>query len=156
MMKCFIPLMVFVSFTVTSAIAQIQTAVITPNEVVAEKKMGGSVATFEKTEMDYGTIAQGSDGVRFFKFKNTGTEPLVIKTARSSCGCMVAKWTKEPILPSKTGIIEVKYDTNRPGTFSKSVFVETNEAQPQHILIVRGTVAEKSVAGASSNAGSKR
>ena len=116
----------------------------------------GPVMTFERTEIDYGTIAQGSEGVRFFKFKNTGTEPLVIKNARGSCGCTIPKWPTEPISPGKTGIIEVKYDTNRPGTFSKSVFVETNEAQPQHTLIIRGTVADKSAAGASSNAGSKR
>ena len=155
-MKCFIPLIVFVGFSVTSAIAQVQPSVITPNEVVAEKKMRGPVATFESTKIDYGTVAQGSEEARFFKFKNTGTEPLVIKNAQTTCGCTMAIWSKDPIFPDKTGIIEVKYDTHRMGPFSKSVLVETNEAQPQHTLIIRGTVADKSAAGASSNAGSKR
>ena len=56
--------------------------------VAKAQKVGGPVMTFEQTEIDYGTIAQGSDPLRKFKFKNTGTEPLVIKNARGSCGCL--------------------------------------------------------------------
>ena len=117
----------------------------------------GPVMTFEKTEIDYGTVAQGGDGVRYFKFKNTGTQPLVIKNARGSCGCTVPKWPNEAIQPGKSGIIEVKYDTNRAGVFTKNVFVETNETQPQHTLTIKGTVAEKNTTGSTtSGSGSKR
>jgi hypothetical protein len=121
------------------------------------KAQSGPVMTFEKLEMDYGTIALGADGVRLFKFKNTGTEPLVIKNARGSCGCTVPKWPNEPIGVGKTGVIEVKYDTSRPGQFSKAVYVETNEANPQHTLAIKGTVVEKKndTVGANSS-GSKR
>lgn len=121
------------------------------------KAQSGPVMTFEKLEMDYGTLALGADGVRLFKFKNTGTEPLVIKNARGSCGCTVPKWPNEPIGVGKTGVIEVKYDTSRPGPFSKSVYVETNEANPQHTLAIKGTVVEKKsdTVGANSS-GSKR
>ena len=128
------------AFTVNTAMAQ-----------------SGPVMTFEKTEIDYGTVAQGSDGVRYFKFKNTGTQPLVIKNARGSCGCTVPKWPNEAIQPGKSGIIEVKYDTNRPGGFNKNVFVETNETQPQHTLTIKGTVAEKNTTGSTtSGSGSKK
>ena len=117
----------------------------------------GPVMTFEKTEIEYGTVAQGGDGVRYFKFKNTGTQPLVIKSARGSCGCTVPKWPNEAIQPGKSGIIEVKYDTNRSGVFSKNVFVETNETQPQHTLTIKGIVAEKNMIGSStSGSGSNR
>ncbi len=121
------------------------------------KAQSGPVMTFEKLEMDYGTLALGADGVRLFKFKNTGTEPLVIKNARGSCGCTVPKWPNEPIGVGKTGVIEVKYDTSRPGPFSKAVYVETNEANPQHTLAIKGTVVEKKsdTVGANSS-GSKR
>lgn len=81
----------------------------------------GPVMVIEKTEVDYGTIDQGSEPVRYFKFKNTGTEPLVIKNARGSCGCTVPEWPKEPIMPGASERIKVNYDTNRVGVFTKSI-----------------------------------
>ena len=121
------------------------------------KAQSGPVMTFEKFEIDYGTLILGADGVRFFKFKNTGTESLVIKNARGSCGCTVPKWPDTPIGAGKTGVIEVKYDTSRPGSFSKTVYVETNETNSQHTLTIKGVVVEKKndTAGANSS-GSKR
>lgn len=126
---------------------------LTANFAMAQS---GPVMTFEKTEIDYGTVAQGSDGVKYFKFKNTGTQPLVIKNARGSCGCTVPKWPNEAIQPGKTGTIEVKYDTSRSGSFSKNVFVETNEIQPQHTLTIKGVVLDKTTTGSTSGSGSKR
>jgi Protein of unknown function (DUF1573) len=103
----------------------------------------GPVMSFEKTEIDYGTIVQSSDGVRVFKFKNTGTESLIIKNARGSCGCTVPKWTSDPIKPGQTGQIEVKYETNRLGAYTKNIYVETNETNPNHTLVVKVNVIEK-------------
>ena len=125
----------------------------TANTAMAQS---GPVMTFEKTKIEYGTVALGGDGVRLFKFKNTGTQPLVIKNARGACGCTVPKWPNEAIQPGKTGTIEVKYDTNRAGYFKKEVFVETNEAQPQHTLTIEGTVLEKNTTGSTTGSGSKR
>jgi Protein of unknown function (DUF1573) len=105
--------------------------------------VNGPAMTFEKTEMDYGTIAQGSDPLRKFKFKNTGTQPLEIKAAQGSCGCTVPAYKKEAIQPGETGEIEVRYDTNRIGGFTKSVTLTTNEATPTRILMIKGTVQEK-------------
>ena len=34
--------------------------------------------TFETDVIDYGEVAHGGDGVRSFKFTNTGNEPLII------------------------------------------------------------------------------
>ena len=59
----------------------------------------GPAATFEKTEMDYGKIKQGSEPLRVFTFRNTGTEPLIISNAAGSCGCTVPTFPKEPIGP---------------------------------------------------------
>ncbi len=106
-------------------------------------KIGGPVMTFEKTEVDYGTIAQGADPLRRFKFKNTGTEPLVIKDARGSCGCTVPSYKKEPIQPGETGEIEVRYDTQRIGDFQKSITINTNEGDQARVLMIRGKVNEK-------------
>jgi len=103
----------------------------------------GPVMSLEKTEVDYGTIDQGSDPVRYFKFKNTGTEPLVIKNARGSCGCTVPEWPKEPIMPGASEKIKVNYDTNRTGQFTKSITLTTNEASDTRVLTIKGEVKPK-------------
>ena len=90
------------------------TVIVNPN---------AAVITFETDVIDYGTIEQSADGVREFKFKNTGKEPLIISNATGSCGCTVPTWSKEPILPGKSGVISVKYDTKRLGAINKSVTV---------------------------------
>lgn len=101
------------------------------------------IMTFEKSELDFGNIAQGSDGTRYFKFKNTGNQTLIIKQATGSCGCTVPKWTNEPVKPGQTGTIEVRYDSSRMGFFSKTVTVETNEASGGHKLTIKGNVIDK-------------
>ena len=60
---------------------------------------------FESDTIDYGTIEKGADGMRVFKFKNTGDAPLIITKVKSSCGCTVPKKTEEPIMPGMTGEI---------------------------------------------------
>ena len=46
----------------------------------------------------------------------------------ASCGCTVPDYTKEPILPGKTGTIKVTYNgTGKyPGHFKKSITLRTN------------------------------
>ena len=109
----------------------------------ATKSVSGPVMTFDKIDMDYGTIAQGADPLRKFKFKNTGTEPLVIKNARGSCGCTVPNYKKEPVMPGETSEVEVRYDTQRVGPFTKTVTIETNEGDQARVLTIHGTVNEK-------------
>jgi Protein of unknown function (DUF1573) len=140
-----------------STFATAQTAAPAPVQVQAveaeKAKIGGPVMTFEKTEIDYGTIAQGADPLRKFKFKNTGTEPLTIKNARGSCGCTVPSYKKEPIAPGETSEIEVRYDTQRIGDFQKSITIETNEGEQPRVLMIKGKVNEKVVeAGVPANA----
>lgn len=99
---------------------------------------------FEEKVIDYGTIEKGSDGVRVFKFTNTGDAPLIISKVSSSCGCTVPKKPKEPILPGKTGEIEVKYDTNRVNPIRKTITVISNAETPTVALKIKGLVVDSS------------
>ncbi|MFN8339429.1 MAG: DUF1573 domain-containing protein [Saprospiraceae bacterium] len=111
-------------------------------EAVAEVAVERTNAkmTFESLTVDYGTIENGSEPLRVVKFTNTGTEPLVIKNARGSCGCTVPTWTKEPIAPGQSSTLEIRYDTKRTGAINKSVTITTNEGPDNHVLQVIGTV----------------
>lgn len=99
----------------------------------------------DKMEHDYGTIKQGGNGECEFKFTNNGKEPLVITNCQGSCGCTVPQCPPEPILPGKTGIIKVKYDTNRPGAIYKTVTVNSNAKSGNVVLTIKGNVEVKPV-----------
>lgn len=93
----------------------------------ADEQQGAKLSqTGVATEWNYGKIEKASTGVRFFKFTNTGTAPLVISNAKGSCGCTVPSYPKEPIMPGAVGYIKVKYDTKRVGAFTKYVTLTTN------------------------------
>ncbi|MCB4798866.1 DUF1573 domain-containing protein [Neotamlana laminarinivorans] len=101
---------------------------------------------FKTETIDYGTIEKGADGVRVFEFTNTGNEPLVITKVSSSCGCTIPKKPKDPILPGKTGEIEVKYDTNRVNPIRKTITVQSNAETPTVALKIKGEVIDPSKA----------
>lgn len=98
---------------------------------------------FESTTVDYGTIEYDADPLRKVKFTNTGTEPLIIKNAKGSCGCTVPKWPNEPIAPGQSSFLEVRYDTKRTGRIMKSISVTTNEGPEEHRIQVIGEVLPK-------------
>ena len=96
--------------------------------------------TFESEVVDYGTIEQGADGVREFKFTNKGKEPLIISNARGSCGCTVPTWPQEPIKPGESSVIKVKYDTKRLGAINKSVTITSNANEPTKVVRIKGEI----------------
>ena len=76
--------------------------------------------------VDYGKVYKDSDsGLRTFEFKNTGDAPLIITNVQSTCGCTVPSKPTEPIMPGKTGKIDVKYNMS-PGPIRKTITVESN------------------------------
>ena len=95
---------------------------------------------FKTETVDYGEVTQGSDGVRVFEFTNTGEAPLIISRVSSSCGCTIPKKPEEPIMPGKTGEIQVKYDTNRTGPIRKAITVISNAQTPTKVLKIKGEV----------------
>lgn len=95
---------------------------------------------FETEVLDYGTIEHGANGVREFKFKNIGKEPLIITNAMGSCGCTTPEWPKDPIKPGESSVIKVKYDTNRPGAFEKTVTLTSNAKTPSKVIKIKGVV----------------
>jgi len=96
--------------------------------------------SFESEEIDYGKIEQHAEGVRVFKFTNTGDAPIVISDAKGSCGCTVPTYPKNVILPRETGQIDVKYATDRIGAFTKTVTLTSNASEPLKVLRIKGEV----------------
>jgi hypothetical protein len=100
------------------------------------------IITFDKVIHDYGTILQNSDGTCEFKFDNDGKEPLILSRPKSSCGCTVPTWPKQPILPGKGDVIKVTYATKRVGPFNKTVTIYCNASNSPIRLQIKGKVVK--------------
>ena len=124
-------LMLFISFITTSIFAQ-----------------SGAKIEFKAKDntIDYGTVSKNDDnGLRIFEFTNTGNEPLIVTNVISTCGCTVPSKPKEPIMPGKSGKIEVKYNM-ATGPIRKTITVETNATNYENgrvVLKIKGDVVEK-------------
>ena len=102
-----------------------------------------AIITFDSLTIDYGAVVKGEDGIRQFKFTNTGTSELKITQVRSSCGCTIPKKPDAPIAPGASDIIEVKYDTERIGPIRKTITVASNASVPMVALKIKGEVIEE-------------
>jgi Protein of unknown function (DUF1573) len=113
--------------------------------LIANAQSGAKIEFKEET-INYGVVYKGEDsGKRVFEFTNTGDAPLIIKDAKSTCGCTVPSFSKEEIAPGKTGTIEVQYNMN-VGVISKTITVETNAVNKEKgfvALRIKGTVLQK-------------
>ena len=135
---------------VKSVAATAETPKVTPNTanatpappVVANGKT--TSAKFEETSYDWGTIAENEKMIHVFKFKNTGTNDMIISDAHGSCGCTVPEWPKEPIKPGKSSQIKVIFDSKgKAGDQSKSVTITANTEPTNMVLMIKGKVTPK-------------
>jgi len=105
---------------------------------------GAAAISFSKSEHDFGVINEGEIVETTFEFKNTGKTDLIISNARSTCGCTVPEWPKEPIPVGGTGEITVKFNTaNKPNKQTKSITLTTNTAKGKETVVIRADVIPK-------------
>ncbi len=101
------------------------------------------ILTLDEAIFDFGEINQGDIVNHKYSFTNTGTAPLLILNATSSCGCTVPEWPKDPIQPGGKGSIQVKYDSaNKEGDQSKLVTIFANTFPNQSVVTIRGKVVK--------------
>nr|WP_293834325.1 DUF1573 domain-containing protein [uncultured Arsenicibacter sp.] len=111
---------------------------------------------FTKETHDFGKVEQGKPVTYVFTFKNTGTDPVVISDAQASCGCTKPSWTKEPVMPGKTGTVSATYNAAAMGPFNKSITVMSNGETPNIVLYLKGEVVSKEEAEKAAAAGAKK
>jgi hypothetical protein len=100
--------------------------------------------SFGEDRHNFGKVKDGEKVTHTFKFRNAGNEPLILSDARSTCGCTVPTWPREPIAPGKTGEITVVFDaTGKVGGQSKRVTIVANTTPPETFIYLEGEVEAK-------------
>lgn len=98
------------------------------------------VLSFETESLDLGSIKQNQPATTAFTFKNTGDAPIVISKVKATCGCTVANFPEEAIMPGESAKIEVSYNAKKVGKFTKAVTVISNASEPNLVLKIKGEV----------------
>ncbi len=97
---------------------------------------------FTPDSWDFGTISETDGRVSHtFTGENRSDKPVVILDVVTTCGCTVPDFSKKPILPGEKTQITVTYDpANRPGSFTKELWVYSSEKRKIATLTVQGSV----------------
>jgi hypothetical protein len=100
---------------------------------------------FDETSHDFGSFKESAGLQTYtFNFTNKGNAPLILNAVNASCGCTTPEWTRQPVAPGAKGMIKVTYNpAGRPGSFNKSITVQSNADNNQVMLTISGSVQEK-------------
>jgi hypothetical protein len=100
-----------------------------------------TVMAFDKMVHDFGVMTEGEEREFSFRFTNNGNEPLLIESAKGSCGCTVPMWPKEAIAPGSSGEIKVKFNSkNKKGNNQKKVTIISNTEPMTTVLTITAQV----------------
>ncbi len=105
-----------------------------------KRSAGDAGIVFDTISHDFREIPYSGRAEFEFIFTNSGTAPLLLTHVKSTCGCTIPEWSREPVKAGKQGSIRVSYDTHRIGAFSKSVYVYSNAVEGVQRLLITGKV----------------
>jgi hypothetical protein len=124
---------------------------VNKDKTAADPASQTTIATTDSTTVqiidssyNFGKVSDGEKVEFSYRFKNTGTKPLVIEDASASCGCTVPQKPEKPIMPGETGFIKIVFDSKgRVGNAYKTVTVRSNAKPEFPQLILTGDVKAK-------------
>lgn len=114
------------------------------SEDVSDDKELTTIEYFD-VKHDFGNVFYPSENKFTFKFKNTGNAPLIIESAKASCGCTVPNKPEEPVMPGAIGEMDVIFrpKSGQVGTqVSKKVTVTANTKPAQTFLEISANVMD--------------
>ncbi len=115
-------------------------AVASNNTAVSKDLKKVAVFSWEQQVYDFAEIPQGKPVTTTFNYTNNGEMPLIISNVQTSCGCTVADYTKDPVLPGKSGYVKVTYNAANSGVFNKAVTITANTETGSQVLFIKGKV----------------
>lgn len=103
---------------------------------------GREAMAFERTTVTAEPIEEDGGAKSYiFSWRNEGRTPLVITRVRSTCGCAVAAYDREPVAAGAKGTVTVTYHPKgHPGAFRQRIFLYTqlDDTRPTAVLTLAG------------------
>ncbi len=95
---------------------------------------------FEKQTIDCGKVKKGKEFTIKVKYRNEGASPLIIFQTIVSCSCVKAESSNKAVPPGVNSEISFKYDPSTKGSFSRTVYFQTNASNRFEKILIEGEV----------------
>jgi hypothetical protein len=106
--------------------------------------IGDKEQVIQDNTIDFGKIPYSKEKARaILTILNAERSPLILADIKTSCGCTVPVFSKDPILPDQTREITLEYDATLIGAFTKTLIVTMRTADwatQDHTITIKGEV----------------
>ena len=110
-------------------------------KLMAQSMLDTTTVELIDSVFNFGKITEGEKVTFNYRFKNSGTKPLVITNTTASCGCTVPEKPEKPILPGEEGFIKVVFNSSgKVGHNLKHINVIANTKPEFPVLQLTGDV----------------
>ena len=90
---------------------------------------------------DFGSVIEGELVKHEFVIENIGESDLIISSVKSTCGCTVLDWPKDPIFPGEKSSLEVTFNTSgKKGPQKKTITLVTNAIPNTKVITINSNV----------------
>jgi len=113
---------------------------------IDDQPLTGAKILFAENSFNFGDISQGDQVEHIFELENIGNEPLILSDVRTTCGCTVPEWPREPLPPGSKASLRVVFNsTGKIGMQNKVITVMSNAVNsPARIKIVTNVMPKDS------------
>jgi len=104
-----------------------------------------TTVVFHRDTIHFGTIDEGKILLDTFAFTNSGKQPYVIKSVKTSCDCTVLKYPEFPVMPGETAVLRIEFDSNGKGGATQAGVIIYDNSYPnaRNIVYLKGTVSPR-------------
>lgn len=89
--------------------------------VMAQENNPASELSFNETKYQFGTVTQGEKVEHNFPFTNSSQNTIIITNVRTTCGCTVPEWPREPIASGEEANINAVFNTRGKRGYQRKV-----------------------------------
>jgi hypothetical protein len=97
----------------------------------------------DKTTIKFPRTPEGEQLQHYFVFENSGSQPLIIQEAKTTCPCTQATFPSYPILPGQRDSILVTFDTEQKAYHQDRTIEIISNAQKKTRLGIKVYVIPK-------------
>ena len=98
-----------------------------------------NVIRFTEESYDFGVMPYGANVSHKFIFQNISKQKICIREVKTSCGCTTPDYSTDPVKPGRKGSVTAKYDSKRPGKFTKTMTVLVSDGE-EVVLTINGDI----------------
>jgi hypothetical protein len=113
---------------------------VTPYSLIFDGKEL-TLSPAEKVEL--GRVKQGDVCSSVIRVKNQSEQVLWIANVRGGCGLSAPSWPRKPLAPGEEALIQVRYDSSRPGIINRHLTINANTTTSVTILRVSGEILSR-------------